>query len=87
MSRCEDYPCCGHELGDCNGSLYGSDESIRARVEREWGDGHGYCDHPSGVYQCAVDPAELDDEEDDTVTQDYDEYDETSYIRPWEEVW
>jgi len=28
---CEDYPCCGHEAGDCNGNLYGSDESIMAR--------------------------------------------------------
>ena len=26
---CEDYPCCGHEMGDCNGNLYGSDESIK----------------------------------------------------------
>ena len=31
-SRCEDYPCCGHEAGDCNGGLYGSDESIKARI-------------------------------------------------------
>lgn len=29
---CEDYPCCGHEAGDCNGSLYGSDEAIKASV-------------------------------------------------------
>ena len=28
---CEDYPCCGHELGDCDGALYGSDEDIIAR--------------------------------------------------------
>ena len=27
---CEDYPCCGHEMGDCEGLLYGSDESIKA---------------------------------------------------------
>ena len=27
--RCEDFPCCGHEAGDCNGLLYGSDESIQ----------------------------------------------------------
>jgi hypothetical protein len=32
MNRCEDYPCCGHELNDCDGSLYGSDESIKAAV-------------------------------------------------------
>ena len=29
---CEDYPCCGHEMNDCDGSLYGSDESIKAQV-------------------------------------------------------
>lgn len=29
---CEDYPCCGHELGDCEGNLYGSDESIKQAV-------------------------------------------------------
>lgn len=28
---CEDFPCCGHEMGDCNGQRYGSDESIMAR--------------------------------------------------------
>lgn len=30
--RCEDYPCCGHEAGDCDGSRYGSDKDIKARV-------------------------------------------------------
>lgn len=29
---CEDYPCCGHEFGDCEGLLYGSDEDIQAEV-------------------------------------------------------
>lgn len=29
---CEDYPCCGHEMGDCEGKLYGSDESIKEAV-------------------------------------------------------
>lgn len=29
---CEDYPCCGHEMGDCRGLRYGSDESIKASV-------------------------------------------------------
>lgn len=29
---CEDFPCCGHEMGDCNGQKYGSDESIKAAV-------------------------------------------------------
>ena len=31
---CEDFPCCGHERGDCDGSLYGSDESIMAAEVR-----------------------------------------------------
>lgn len=31
--RCEDFPCCGHEAGDCFGGLYGSDEAI---MEREY---------------------------------------------------
>lgn len=28
LTMCEDYPCCGHEQGDCEGLLYGSDELI-----------------------------------------------------------
>lgn len=36
---CEDFPCCGHEIGDCNGGLYGSDQNIKdqhyARMARE----------------------------------------------------
>lgn len=32
--RCEDYPCCGHEAGDCNGLRYGSDEAIKEQVYR-----------------------------------------------------
>ncbi len=42
---CEDYPCCGHEWGDCNGEKYGSDESIKqevydriAREDDDWPD-------------------------------------------------
>lgn len=31
---CEDYPCCGHEMGDCEGKRYGSDESIMANAAR-----------------------------------------------------
>ena len=34
MRMCEDYPCCGHEMGDCDGSKYGSDEAIMASAER-----------------------------------------------------
>jgi hypothetical protein len=30
---CEDYPCCGHELNDCDGKKYGSDETIK---EKAW---------------------------------------------------
>lgn len=52
--RCEDYPCCGHEAGDCNGQLYGSDEAIIASVHDAWANGHGYCDHAEGIYECDV---------------------------------
>ena len=50
--RCEDYPCCGHELGDCNGARYGTDESIQAQVQRDWDTGHGHCEHSAGIYNC-----------------------------------
>lgn len=36
--RCEDYPCCGHEAGDCNGLKYGSDEAIKEQVYRSFHD-------------------------------------------------
>lgn len=45
--RCEDFPCCGHEAGDCNGMLYGSDEAIKAEAYA-----HAYCDHEAGHYAC-----------------------------------
>lgn len=32
-NQCEDFPCCGHELNDCNGEKYGTDQSIK---ERYW---------------------------------------------------
>lgn len=35
---CEDFPCCGHERGDCNGQKYGSDEKIKADVYRAMSD-------------------------------------------------
>ena len=40
---CEDYPCCGHEMGDCEGKLYGSDESIKEReyARIKWADEYG----------------------------------------------
>jgi hypothetical protein len=53
--RCEDYPCCGHEAGDCNGQLYGSDEAIKADAMK-----HSNCDHAAGVYDCE----DLDEDED-----------------------
>lgn len=57
---CEDFPCCGHEAGDCDGSKYGSDELIKAQVEEQWRTGHGMCDHEAGV--CEYDEEEDDDE-------------------------
>lgn len=46
--RCEDFPCCGHEWGDCNGLLYGSDAAIQEAVADHYG-----CDHAAGWYPCA----------------------------------
>jgi hypothetical protein len=53
--HCEDYPCCGHEWGDCNGEKYGSDEVIK-----EYTMAHVMCDHENGIYEC-----EEEDEYDD----------------------
>ena len=40
---CEDYPCCGHEAGDCFGQKYGSDQSIKeAAYERMRMEDEGY---------------------------------------------
>jgi len=39
--QCEDYPCCGHERGDCNGLKYGSDEAIKDLVYN--GINYKYC--------------------------------------------
>jgi len=33
-NMCEDYPCCGHEMNDCEGQLYGSDEVIKRDMWR-----------------------------------------------------
>lgn len=55
--HCEDYPCCGHENGDCNGQLYGSDEAIK-----EYAMEHSMCDHENGVFEC-YDEDEEDDED------------------------
>lgn len=56
--RCEDYPCCGHELNDCDGTLYGSNESIKA-------DPHLLCDHETA--KCAVWEAEADHDDFENV--------------------
>ena len=53
---CEDFPCCGHEFGDCNGQLYGSDEAIKS-------DPHLLCDHEFG--DCQLEGWEEDEEEDE----------------------
>lgn len=63
MATCEDYPCCGHEMGDCDGSLYGSDESIKERVYEDIRNGHGDCDHQDGIYNCEAPDEDDDDEE------------------------
>ena len=34
MNTCEDFPCCGHEMNDCDGSLYGSDDMIKQDMWR-----------------------------------------------------
>lgn len=70
MATCEDFPCCGHEAGDCDGSLYGSDESIKARVEQDWRTGHGYCDHAEGIFNCEGGDDEPECEDEDHECQD-----------------
>jgi len=47
-NRCEDFPCCGHEAGDCDGSKYGSTASILktdAMLRRK-----GYDDYEIDMY-------------------------------------
>jgi hypothetical protein len=78
--RCEDYPCCGHEAGDCNGQLYGSDEAIKAEARA-----HIYCDHEAGVYDCYGDDSGDDYICDDCGAEDPDDctcddsYDEVAF--------
>lgn len=48
--RCEDFPCCGHEAGDCDGSLYGSDEAIKQRVYDRMDDDIDMLDDPEGEW-------------------------------------
>ena len=41
---CEDFPCCGHERGDCFGSLYDSDENIKELVYTRYANDPDYYD-------------------------------------------
>jgi len=38
-SYCEDFPCCGHEQGDCDGTKYGTDKQIKERAIRDYREG------------------------------------------------
>jgi hypothetical protein len=60
--HCEDFPCCGHEAGDCNGQKYGSDESIKEQVYEDIRNGHGDCDHQDGIFNCEYDEDEGDED-------------------------
>jgi hypothetical protein len=61
---CEDFPACGHERGDCNGLLYGSDEYIKEQVYEQIRSGHGDCNHAEGQFFCEDwDDDEYDEEE------------------------
>lgn len=55
---CEDYPACGHEMNDCNGLLYGSDEAIKEDAMK-----HAYCEHEHGF--CDVDERTAEEMEND----------------------
>ena len=56
--QCEDFPCCGHERGDCNGLLYGSDEATK-------NDPHLLCDHEFG--ECDLDYGDYDEDQDEDL--------------------
>jgi hypothetical protein len=58
-NRCEDFPCCGHEAGDCNGLLYGSDEAIKEAARA-----HLNCDHEAGHYACEDEDWDGDEDQD-----------------------
>ncbi len=62
---CEDYPACGHERGDCNGLLYGSDEAIKAQVYEQIRSGHGECNHAEGQFFCEGDDEYDEDDDED----------------------
>lgn len=62
--HCEDYPCCSHEYGDCNGQKYGSDEAIKSYAMQHLG-----CDHEAGIYECYDDEEPDEPEDDDTYDE------------------
>lgn len=68
QGNCEDFPACGHERGDCNGLLYGSDESIKEQVYEQIRSGHGDCNHSEGQFFCE----DWDDDEDEEEPDDDD---------------
>lgn len=68
---CEDYPCCGHEWGDCNGLKYGSDEAIKS-------DPHLLCDHENG--DCEVDYEDFAEDEDPDDDEEQFEPDDTPFL-------
>jgi hypothetical protein len=77
--HCEDYPCCGHEFGDCNGLKYGSDEAIKDLVYN--GISYKYCEECET--SCSKD-AEVcptcGSEELEWENISYDELDSTGYF-------
>lgn len=54
---CEDFPCCGHEIGDCEDKLYPSSEDIWANPAKY----HLGCDHNTGYCEYAY----IDDDDED----------------------
>lgn len=77
--RCEDFPCCGHEAGDCTGALYGPDSAIVAQVELEHATGHSQCDHADGMFNCEQDEDEEGDVDWDEVNTEQVYYPEGDY--------
>ena len=77
--QCEDFPCCGHERGDCNGLKYGSDEAIKDLVYN--GISYKYCPECEETVtkehdvcpECGFDELEWE-------TISYDELDSTGYF-------
>jgi len=77
--RCEDYPCCGHEMGDCNGLKYGSDESIKDLVYN--GISYKYClECEAAVGKDDTECSGCGCEEFDWENISYDELDSSGYF-------